>query len=157
MMRNFRNAPLARQAIATRSAGFTLIEIMVVVVILGILAALVAPNVMRRIDDAQIAKVRQDLQAFETALNLYRIDNFKYPTTEQGLQALVAQPNDPTVRNWKQGGYLSGGLRKDPWNNDYLYVNPGSRGGEYDLYTLGADAQEGGEGINADRGNWATE
>jgi general secretion pathway protein G len=148
--------PGVRRA-GTRHEGFTLIEIMVVVVILGILAALVAPNVMRRIDDAQIAKVKQDLQALETALNLYRMDNFKYPTTDQGLQALVAQPNDPTVRNWKQGGYLSGGLRQDPWGNDYLYVNPGTRGGEYDLYTLGADGQEGGEGINADRGNWTTE
>lgn len=140
-----------------RAGGFTLIEIMVVVVILGILAALVAPNVMRRIDDAQIAKVNQDLQAFQTALNLYRMDNFKYPTTEQGLQALVTQPNDPTVRNWKQGGYLSGGLRKDPWGNDYIYANPGTHGNEYDLYTLGADGQEGGEGINADRGNWKTQ
>lgn len=138
-------------------AGFTLIEIMVVVVILGILAALVAPNVMRRIDDAQIAKVKQDLQALQTALNLYRMDNFKYPTTEQGLQALVSKPDDPTLRNWKQGGYLNGGLRRDPWGNDYIYVNPGTRGGEYDLYTLGADAQEGGEGIDADRGNWTGE
>jgi general secretion pathway protein G len=117
----------------------------------------VAPNVIRRIDDAQIAKVKQDLQAFETALNLYRMDNFKYPTTDQGLQALVSQPNDPTVRNWKQGGYLSGGLRKDPWGNDYLYANPGTKGGEYDLYTLGADGQEGGEGLNADMGNWITD
>lgn len=137
--------------------GFTLIEIMVVVVILGILAALVAPNVIRRIDDAQITKVKQDLQAFETALNLFRMDNFKYPSTDQGLQALIAQPNDPTIRNWKPGGYLNGGLRKDPWGNDYLYVSPGTHGGEYDLYTLGADSQEGGEGTNADLGNWMTE
>ena len=159
------NTPVANLALRQGSftpgiaaaRGFTLIEIMVVVVILGILAALVAPNVIRRIDDAQIAKVKQDLQAFETALNLYRMDNFKYQTTDQGLQALVSQPNDSTVRNWKQGGYLSGGLRKDPWGNDYLYANPGTKGGEYDLYTLGADGQEGGEGINADMGNWATE
>jgi general secretion pathway protein G len=137
--------------------GFTLIEIMVVVVILGILAALVAPNVMRRIDDAQITKVKQDLRAFETALSLYKMDNYKYPSTDQGLKALVAQPNDPTVRNWKQGGYLgSGGLTQDPWQNDYLYVYPGAHG-EYDIYTLGADGQEGGEGVNADRGNWQTE
>jgi general secretion pathway protein G len=140
-----------------RSAGFTLIEIMVVVVILGILAALVAPNVMRRIDDAQITKVKQDLRAFETALSLYKMDNYKYPSTDQGLKALVTQPNDPTVRNWKPGGYLgSGGLTKDPWQNEYLYVYPGTHG-EYDIYTLGADGQEGGEGINADRGNWMTE
>lgn len=142
---------------AARSAGFTLIEIMVVVVILGLLAAIVAPNVIRRIDDAQLAKARQDIRSFETALNLFRMDNFKYPTTEQGLQALVAQPNDPTIRNWKPGGYLSGGLRKDPWGNDYQYVNPGTHGLEYDLFTLGADGQEGGEGVNADIGNWNME
>jgi general secretion pathway protein G len=141
----------------SRFGGFTLIEIMVVVVILGLLAAIVAPNVIRRIDDAQLAKARQDIRSFETALNLFRMDNFKYPTTEQGLQALVAQPNDPTIRNWKPGGYVSGGLRKDPWGNDYVYVNPGEHGLEYDLYTLGADAQEGGEGINADIGNWNVE
>ena len=139
------------------AAGFTLIEIMVVVVILGILAALVAPNVMRRIDDAQITKVKQDLRAFDTALSLYKMDNYKYPSTDQGLQALVQQPNDPTVRNWKPGGYLgSGGLIKDPWQNDYKYVYPGQHG-EYDIYTLGADNEEGGEGVNADRGNWQTE
>ena len=109
--------------------GFTLIEIMVVVVILGILAALVAPNVIRRIDDAQIAKAKQDIRNYETALNLFRMDNFKYPTSDQGLQALVTQPNDPTIRNWKPGGYISG-LKKDPWNNDYKYVNPGTHGGE---------------------------
>lgn len=134
------------------AAGFTLIEIMVVVVILGILAALVAPNVIRRIDDAQIAKAKQDIRAYETALNLFRMDNFKYPTTDQGLQALVTKPSDTSIRNWREGGYING-LRKDPWGNDYKYQNPGSHG-EYDLFTLGADDQEGGEGINADVGNW---
>ncbi len=138
------------------ASGFTLIEIMVVVVILGILAALVAPNVIRRIDDAQIAKARQDIRAYETALNLFRLDNFKYPTTDQGLKALVQQPGDTTIRNWKPGGYIDG-LRKDPWGNDYLYLNPGSKGKEYDLYTLGADGQQGGDGINADVGNWNEE
>lgn len=137
----------------SKNRGFTLIEIMVVVVILGILAALVAPQVIRRIDDAQIAKAKQDIRSYETALNLYRIDNFKYPTTEQGLQALVQQPNDSSLKNWKPGGYIDG-LRKDPWGNDYHYVYPGSHGKEYDLFTLGADNQEGGEGINADVGNW---
>lgn len=133
--------------------GFTLIEIMVVVVILGILAALVAPNVIRRVDDANILKARQDIRAYETALNLFRLDNFRYPTTDQGLEALVRQPNDPTIRNWKPGGYIDT-LRKDPWGNDYIYANPGTRGREYDLYTLGADGQPGGEGVNADIGNW---
>lgn len=138
----------------TALLGFTLIEIMVVVVILGLLAAIVAPNVIRRIDDAQVAKARQDIRSFETALNLYRMDNFRYPTSEQGLEALVVQPNDPSVRNWKPGGYVSGGLRKDPWGNDYKYVSPGQHGLEYDLFTLGADGVEGGEGIDADIGNW---
>jgi general secretion pathway protein G len=130
---------------------------MVVVVILGILAALVAPNVMRRIDDAQITKVKQDLRAFETALSLYKMDNYKYPSTDQGLQALIQQPNDPSVRNWKPGGYLgSGGLTKDPWQYDYKYVYF-NHTADSDIYTLGADGQEGGEGVNADRGNWQTE
>jgi general secretion pathway protein G len=135
------------------SLGFTLLEIMVVVVILGILAALVAPNVIRRIDDAQITNVKQDIRAYETALNLFRLDNFKYPTTEQGLRALVQQPTDPSIRNWKSGGYIDG-MKQDPWGYDYHYVVPGTHGKEYDLYSLGADNQEGGEGTNADIGNW---
>jgi general secretion pathway protein G len=135
--------------------GFTLIEIMVVVVILGILAALVAPNVIRRIDDARVTKAKQDIRAYETALNLYRMDNFRYPTTEQGLEALVKQPLDPNIRNWKQGGYIDG-MKKDPWGNDYAYIAPGTRG-EFDLYTLGADGQPGGEGPDADIGNWNIE
>ena len=141
---------------ARRNAGFTLIEIMVVVVILGILAALVAPNVIRRIDDARITKAKQDIRAYETALNLYRMDNFRYPNTEQGLEALVKRPADPNIRNWKEGGYIDG-MKKDPWGNDYAYIAPGTRGGEYDLYTLGADGQPGGEGPDADIGNWTIE
>jgi len=145
----------ARLLQASRARGFTLIEIMVVVVILGILAALVAPNVIRRIDDAQIAKAKQDIRSYETALNLFRLDNFKYPTTDQGLGALVSRPGDTSIRNWREGGYISG-MRKDPWGNDYHYQSPGQHG-EYDLFTLGADNQEGGEGINADIGNWNVE
>lgn len=145
----------ARSREASRAHGFTLIEIMVVVVILGILAALVAPNVIRRIDDAQIAKAKQDIRSYETALNLFRLDNFKYPTTDQGLGALVSKPGDSSIRNWREGGYING-LRKDPWGNDYHYQSPGQHG-EYDLFTLGADNQEGGEGINADFGNWNLE
>jgi general secretion pathway protein G len=129
---------------------------MVVVVILGILAALVAPNVIRRIDDANVTKVKQDIRALETALNLYRMDNFRYPTTEQGLEALVKQPNDPNIRNWKPGGYVRS-LQKDPWGNNYAYISPGTRGGDYDIYTLGADNQQGGEGTDADIGNWNIE
>jgi general secretion pathway protein G len=140
----------ARAAAAQK--GFTLIEIMVVVVILGILAALVAPNVISRIDDAQINRARQDIRAVESALKLYRLDNFKYPTTEQGLEALVSQPSDPSIRNWRQGGYLDK-LPMDPWNNPYQYMYPGQQG-EFDIFTFGADGQPGGEGINADIGNW---
>jgi general secretion pathway protein G len=135
-----------------REAGFTLIEIMVVVVILGILAALVAPNVISRIDDAQINRAKQDVRAVESALHLYRLDNFRYPTTDQGLDALVNQPADPSIRNWKQGGYLDK-IPVDPWGTPYEYLYPGQNG-EFDVYTLGADQQPGGEGINGDIGNW---
>ena len=133
--------------------GFTLIEIMVVVVIIGILAALVAPAVMSRIDDAAITKAKQDIRAYETALNLFRIDNFKYPTTEQGLQALKVRPADSSIRNWKPGGYIDE-LKQDPWGNEYHYVYPGTHGKEYDVYSLGRDNQDGGEGVDADFGNW---
>lgn len=135
-----------------REAGFTLIEIMVVVVILGILAALVAPNVISRIDDAQINRAKQDIRAVESALHLYRLDNFKYPSTDQGLDALVNQPADPSIRNWRQGGYLDK-LPVDPWGAPYQYLYPGQNG-EFDVFTLGADQQPGGDGINSDIGNW---
>jgi general secretion pathway protein G len=133
--------------------GFTLIEIMVVVVIIGIIAALVVPNVIGSLSKAEVIAAKQDIRAYGTALNLFRLDNFKYPTTEQGLKALVQQPTDSSIRNWKPGGYIDT-LRKDPWGNDYHYVYPGTHGKEYDLFTLGADNQEGGEGNNADIGNW---
>ena len=139
----------------TRQCGFTLIEIMVVVIILGILAAIVAPNVIGRVDDAQIARAQQDLRGIENALKFYRLDNFVYPTNEQGLQALVTKPNDPNIRNWKTGGYLDR-LPKDPWGNEYQYLNPGQNG-EVDIYTLGRDGRPGGEGIDADLGSWELE
>ena len=132
--------------------GFTLIEIMVVVVILGILAAILAPNVIGRIDDAQISRVQQDLRAVENALKLYRLDNFTYPTSEQGLEALANKPSDPNIKNWKSSGYLDR-LPKDPWGNPYLYLNPGNNG-EIDIYTFGRDGRSGGKGIDADIGNW---
>lgn len=136
-----------------RASGFTLIEIMVVVVILGILAAIVVPKVMDRPDSARITKAKQDIRALESALNLYKLDNFNYPSTDQGLEALVRKPSgNPEPRNWKQGGYLDR-LPKDPWGNDYQYLQPGVRG-EVDLFTFGADGRPGGDGMNADIGNW---
>ncbi|MGB5247230.1 MAG: type II secretion system major pseudopilin GspG [Woeseia sp.] len=137
---------------SSRQQGFTLIEIMVVVIILGILAAIVAPNVIGRVGDAQIAAAKQDLRGIENALKFYRLDNFSYPSTEHGLQALVSRPNDPNLRNWKQGGYLDR-MPKDPWGNPYQYLNPGNNG-EVDIYTLGRDGRPGGEGEDADIGNW---
>jgi general secretion pathway protein G len=133
--------------------GFTLIEIMVVVVILGILAALVVPKIMSRPDDARLAKARQDIRTIEAALNLYKLDNYVYPTTDQGLEALVTKPTiPPEPRQWKQGGYLDR-LPQDPWGRNYLYLQPGQHG-DIDIYSLGADGQQGGDGINADLGNW---
>ena len=117
------------------------------------LASVVAPAVIKRIDTAQISKAQADIRAYSTALDLFRLDNFRYPSTDMGLEALVRQPTDPTIRNWKEGGYINS-LKKDPWGNNYQYVYPGTHGTEYDLFTLGADNQPGGEGINADIGNW---
>jgi general secretion pathway protein G len=133
-----------------RQQAFTLIEVMVVVVILSILAAFVVPKVMDRPDQARVAKAKQDIKAIESALNLYRLDNYRYPSTDQGLQALVSKPAN--ANNWKQGGYLDR-LPKDPWNKDYIYISPGTKG-EVDIYSLGADSTAGGEGVDADIGNW---
>ena len=131
--------------------GFTLIEIMVVVVIIGLLAAIVAPNLIGNIDRAAVTRARADIRTIDNALNLYRLDNFRYPSTDEGLQALVTSPGEAIAPNWKQ--YLRS-VPSDPWNNDYLYASPGRQGGDYDIYTLGADGQEGGEGIDADIGTW---
>jgi general secretion pathway protein G len=126
---------------------------MVVVVILSILAAIVVPRIMDRPDQARIVKAKQDIRSLEAALNLYRLDNFNYPTTEQGLDALVSPPTTPPeAPNWKEGGYLDR-LPKDPWGNDYQYLSPGEHGA-FDIYSLGADGQPGGEGAAADIGNW---
>ncbi len=137
-----------------RTRGFTLIEIMVVVIIIGLLAAVIVPSVVGKVGEARVAKARQDIQAMSTSLTMYRLDNFKYPTTDQGLKALIQQPADPTIRNWRKGGYIQDGSLKDPWGNDYQYVYPGTHGREYDLYSYGADGQEGGTDEDADVGNW---
>lgn len=140
-------------ALRAGQRGFTLIEIMVVVVILGILAAVVVPRIMDRPDDARIAKAKQDIRVLESSLNLYKLDNFYYPSTQQGLEALVTKPSgEPQPKNYKQGGYIKS-LPKDPWGNPYQYLSPGVKG-DIDIFTLGADNQPGGEGAAADIGNW---
>ena len=134
-----------------RQRGFSLIEIMVVVVILGILAALVVPKIISRPDDARIVKAKQDVLAIQNALDLYRLDNGVYPSTDQGLLSLVQKPtSNPIPRDWRS--YLKS-LPKDPWNREYLYLNPGQHG-DVDVFTYGAEGQSGGKGINAEIGNW---
>jgi len=136
-----------------KASGFTLIEIMVVIVILGILAAVVVPRIMDNPDKARIVKAKQDIRAMEGALELYRLDNFNYPSTDQGLEALVSEPSgSPEAKNWKSGGYLKR-LPSDPWGNDYQYLSPGVNG-TVDIFTYGADGEEGGEEGGADIGNW---
>lgn len=134
-------------------AGFTLIEVMIVVVILGILAAVVVPKILDRPDTAKIAAAKSDIAVIMQQLKLYRLDNSIYPSTDQGLNALIVKPaTNPLPTNWKTGGYLER-LPNDPWGRPYLYLNPGLKG-EIDVYTLGADGQPGGEGPNADIGSW---
>ncbi|PRN05147.1 type II secretion system protein GspG [Pseudomonas sp. LLC-1] len=136
--------------------GFTLIEIMVVVIILGVLGALVLPNVMSRPDHAKLTAARTDIQSIATALEIYRLDNGRYPTTAQGLEALVRRPTlAPLPRQWSAQGYLKR-QAMDPWGAPYQYANPGTRSDQgYDLFSLGADGQPGGEDADADIGNWA--
>jgi len=138
-------------AAASAQRGFTLIELMVVLVIIGVLAALVVPNVLERADDARVTAARTDVNNLMQALKLYRLDNQRYPSGAQGLQALVSKPTaGPAANNWKP--YLDK-LPKDPWGNPYQFANPGIKG-EVDVFSLGADGQSGGEGKDADIGSW---
>jgi general secretion pathway protein G len=130
--------------------GFTLLEIMIVVVIIGLLAAVVAPTFMDQIDTASVNRARSDIRNIETALNLYRLDNFRYPSTTEGLEALVTNPGEAAAPNWRQGLER---IPVDPWDQPYQYASPGQHG-DFDVFTYGADRQEGGEDINADIGNW---
>jgi general secretion pathway protein G len=135
----------------TASKGFTLIEVMIVIVILGVLAALIVPKVMSRPDEARIVAARQDIATLMQSLKLYRLDNRRYPTSEQGLAALVKKPEvDPLPTNWKS--YVER-LPQDPWGNPYQYLNPGLNG-EIDVFSYGGDGKPGGEGTDADIGSW---
>jgi len=139
--------------VRNRDTGFSLIEILVVLVIMGLLISIVAPNVLGRADEARVQKVFADFSAMETALSLYTLDNFAPPTSEQGLQALVTRPSlEPLASNWKAGGYLEA-LPVDPWGRPYLYLSPGLNG-TTDIFSYGADGTRGGDGANQDYGNW---
>jgi general secretion pathway protein G len=130
--------------------GFTLLEIMVVVVIIGLLAAAVVPQLIGNVDRAAVGRAKQDVRQIENSLNLYRLDNFRYPTTSEGLEALVANPGEASAPNWRQ---VLKSVPRDPWDQPYHYASPGQHG-DFDVFTYGADRQEGGEGVNADIGNW---
>lgn len=139
----------------SNSKGFTLIELMVVIVILSILAVYMAPRLIGRDDQARQLRAKVDIEALETALKLYRLDTGSYPTTQQGLDALVEQPEG--VQNWREGGYLDKRrLLRDPWGNEYVYLSPGQHG-DFDIISYGANGQPGGEGVNADINNWEIE
>ena len=141
--------------VSTKQSGFSLIELIAVVAILGILAAVVAPRVFTQPGKARITRAKTDISNIVGALQIYKLENFNYPTTDQGLMALVEQPTgEPEAPNWQEGGYLDN-MPKDPWGRDYLYLSPGENG-EIDVYSLGRDGQSGGEGEDADVGNWTS-
>jgi general secretion pathway protein G len=136
-----------------RARGFTLVEIMVVVVIIGILGALVVPKLLGRTGESRVTAAKVDIATMMQALKLYKLDNQRYPTTEQGLNALIAKPTSgPSANGWKEGGYIEK-LPKDPWGNAYQYLSPGVKG-EVDVFSYGADGQQGGAGEDADVGSW---
>lgn len=136
-----------------KERGFTIIEIMVVVFIIGLLASIIVPNIIGRTDEARVVKAKQDIISLENALEMYRLDNGFYPSTDQGLKALVEKPTtEPMPSAWRQGGYIKK-LQNDPWGHPYQYLNPGVHG-EIDIFCFGKDGKEGGEGLDADIGNW---
>ncbi len=136
--------------------GFTLIEIMVVLIIIGLLAGIIVPKLIGRTEEAKRTKAKMQIKNLQTALDLYKLDNGVYPSTEQGLQALVEKPTIGEIpKHWREGGYIDK-IPKDPWGNPYVYISPGVHG-EYDLYSYGADGEEGGEGKNADIQSWNLE
>ena len=151
--------PISRQSNhhhPAKDAGFSLLELMVVVVIMSILALVIVPRVIDRPDQARIARVQSDIAVLQNALQLYKLDNLQYPSTEQGLSALVERPTRaPEPPNWASGGYIDR-LPADPWGGEYQYLSPGVHG-DFDVFTYGADGQTGGDGANADLGSWSFE
>jgi general secretion pathway protein G len=136
-----------------RHGGFTLLEVIIVIVIIGLLATVVVQNLAGEVDKARVTKAQADVRALESALNMYKLDNFRFPTTEQGLRALSERPTaPPEARNWRAGGYITT-LPQDPWGNPYQYLSPGQHG-SIDVFSLGADGKVGGQGDDADVGNW---
>jgi general secretion pathway protein G len=137
-------------------SGFSLIELMIVIVILGLLASMLVPKIMDRPDEARVTKAKMDIRAVESALKLYKLDNGFYPTTEQGLRALMAKSESkPSPRNFRSGGYLDANeVPQDPWGHDFLYRSPGDSGRDYEIISLGADGSEGGSGVSSDIKSW---
>jgi general secretion pathway protein G len=150
---------LEEQEMTNREKGFTLLEILIVITILGILASLIAIRVMDRPGEARAMKAQIEINTLENALKLFKLDNAFYPSTDQGLQALVEEPTTGRIPGkWREGGYLEKGVvPKDPWGNDYIYLSPGVQIRDFDLWSYGADGEEGGEGEDADVANWTVE
>jgi len=141
---------------AKNQQGFSLIEVLVVVVIMGMLIGLIGPNVLGQVDRARVTTAKADIATLSQALDMYKLDNHFYPTTDQGLEALVKKPQaSPSPKNWNSQGYLKGSeLPLDPWDNDYVYLSPGESSEPYELMSLGADARVGGDGYASDISSW---
>jgi general secretion pathway protein G len=151
-----RNMGYLSKHLGNQERGFTLLEILIVITILGILASVVAVRIMDKPGEARITKAQLDIQTLENALKIYKLDNAYYPSTDQGLRALVEKPAIGRIpEKWRDGGYLEKGvLPKDPWGNDYYYMSPGVHNRDFDIWSYGADGEEGGEGEDVDVTNW---